>query len=333
MRWWIALHPHYENPENSMVDQEGFWLADVVYTYYMLVDWQMPNILKYAPYNKILVVHAENIMMEDKEWIRIAELLRMLAENEVFERIIVTGASATPLKVVAITNLRPKDLFFPLWVGLPHAYAAYQRRVALEWEKFLIGWAYSENKGLNEMRAAQKAGIPLEIHDYTNSFPARWTSELLRCRGVAWAAKSEGTGRTIVTAGMLGKPVVMLRTGAMSFSAYQIFDTTHEFFHSTLICTDVNSWIEMLKLICWSKEKAQVWGVRFHNFFEKYEEFWKWEIVDERFRDVTGLEFPKDMTPLHNLSENYWSKEVFDDPTVFPRGAWSNRPLSLNWEG
>jgi hypothetical protein len=75
------------------------------------------------------------------------------------------------------------------------------------------------------------------------------------------------------------------------------------------------------------------WGLRLHQFFEKHEELWKWEIVWERFKDQTGIRLPKDMTPVHHLGVTFFgTPRYFDNEEYFPQGPWSSEPPSVNWE-
>jgi hypothetical protein len=327
MRWFIGLHPKYfgsiENTKRLLNDFLASG-ADVLYTHIdyirVGVDYQMKN--------RLLVFFVENATNDPAVWESMPSLLKDLKSR--WGEVFITGPTDRQTREI-VGGIFPTRNFFPLWLTLPFTYRLYQKKVEPSYGDYLLAWAHSPIKGREELEAAS-VFIPLKIHDYRSGGPTVWSGEMhFKSRGLIWASRLDSIARAFTSAALSRKPAVILRTGAQLFNVYG--DSDSEFFNVILLGENTWDWLLSARRVLDNLDYATEWGLRLHQFFEKHEELWKWEIVWERFKDQTGIRLPKDMTPVHHLGVTFFgTPRYFDNEEYFPQGPWSSEPPSVNWE-
>jgi len=322
MRWFVGLHPKYFSNQDQLVRDFIDSEADILYTH---IDFRPVGSIETKAKN--LVIFIENPYNNRKVAESIFAFLREIKEN--WNRVIVTGPTTKEMKELA-TSVYSEQNWFPLWLVLPYTYLLYQQKTPPTYGDYLMAWVAAEAKGKREIEAAS-VFLNIKIHDYQSKGPTVWSSQMHRARGFIYASRHDSISRAFTSAAVSKKPAILLRTTAQLFDTYEDVGG-EEFYESALVRYDLWNWIITARRVLDDRDYAIEWGMRLHQFFEKHEELWKWEIVWERFYDQTGLKLPKDMTPTHHLPPTFFGKDYFSNPHYFPQGPWSNEPISVNWE-
>ena len=325
MRWFIGFHPKYQDEGKNLVQDFLSSGADILFTHLNAGDKITVNepLLK----SKVLIVFLENPLNDPQVWQSIPQLIENWRNCWGSVYIITT----TDKRMVDIVKQKlSASSYVPLWANLPYTYRLYQLKVEPRYGDYLLAWVCSPLKGKKEIEAAS-VFVKIKIHDYSTGGPTIWSNEMMfESRGLIWAAVFDSFSRAFTSAAISRKPAIMLRTTAQLFDIY--FDVDPTFLESIILCQDTWNWLVEARKILDNLDYAIEWGLKLYNFFERHEEFWKWEIVWQRFLDQTGIKIPKDMTPLHHFPPNYFYKEYFDDKEYFPQGPWSQEPPAVNWE-
>jgi len=322
MRWFVGLHPKYYQHADQLLRDFLDSGADILFSH---PDFGLEG--SYETKTKILVLFLENPSNRPEVEKKIFLLLKEAKEK--WSMVIAVGASDKRMKEL-VTSFYPERNWVPHWTVLPYTYLLYQQKVPPTYGDYLMAWVTIEAKGKREINAAS-VFLNIKIHDYLSGGPTVWSQQMHHGRGLIWAATHDSISRAFTSAAVSQKPAILLRTTAQLFENYGDIGG-QEFYESVLIRYDLWDWLTTARRILDDEDYAIEWGMRLHQFFEKYEEFWKWEILWERFYDQTGLKLPKDMTVAHHLPPNYFGKDYFSNPDYFPQGPWSNEPISVNWE-
>lgn len=330
MKWFIGV----SGTSDDFTKYPEFEEADVVYLYFLQAIEHLQSLKKFSHTGKTLVIFTENVLGEPKIY---ESIFRLFAELKEWWKgdVICQGPSDEVQRYVVEKAMKNGNRYIAVWVSLPQSQIHYKQGITGRWGDFYILWAYNEYKGLNEAKFVSDF-VPIKIMDYSNCNPATWCEQLLEARGVMWAARAESIGKTIVSAGAAGKPLIMYRSTnwdyvPQAFNNYEIFGKSNLFYKCALVCYSLEEWTAAAQRLLKDDEEAQLRGENLKRFFKIYEEFWVWDILYERFKDEVGLVLPKDMTPCHHLLPTFFTADMFDDEKNFPRGEWSNNPLSLNW--
>ena len=325
MKWFVGLHPKYLERKEGMLDDFSKSGADILFT---TIDFVQVGI-DYQAKDKILVVFIENPRNSSDMWNSLPSLLSELKAK--WGEVFIIGPSDNRTREV-VESIFPQRNFFPLWVTLPYSYRLYQKKVEPSYGDYLMAWAYSPVKGRKELEAAS-VFVNLQIHDYTTegSSPTVWATRMhFESRGLLWASHHDSVSRAFTSAAISRKAAIMLRTNAQLFNTYGDLDP--EFFNAVLLSENTWDWLLSARQVLDNLDYAMEWGLKLYRFFERHEEFWKWEIIWERFKDQTGLRLPKDMIPVHHFLPTFFEANYFDNEEYFPQGPWSNEPPSVNWE-
>jgi len=323
MRWFIGLHPKYLGKTEELLSDFSESGADILYTH---IDFLRTD-ANYQMRNKILVFFIENPTNSPDIWKSLPSFLSDLKSK--WGEVFITGPTDNQTREV-VKGIFPQQNFFPLWLTLPYSYRLYQKKVEPSYGDYLLAWAYSPVKGRREVEAAS-VFVSLKIHDYRSGGPTAWSQEMhFKSRGLMWASRLDSIARAFTSAAISKKPAVILRTGAQFFNTYGDLDP--DFPNTVLIGENAWDWLLNARRVLDDLDYAIQWGLKLYNFFEKHEEFWKWEILWERFKDQTGLRLPKDMTPVHHLPPTFFGAGYFDNEEYFPQGPWSAELVSVNWD-
>lgn len=326
MRWFIGLHPKYlPGKTEELLSDFSESGADILFTH---IDFLRADI-DYPMKDKTLLFFIENPTNDPAMWKSLPSLLEGLKPK--WGEIFITGPVDNRTREI-VESIFPHRNFFPLWATLPYSYRLYQKKVEPSYGGYLMAWAYSPVKGRQELEAA-RVFVNLQIHDHTTECvsPTVWAARMhFESRGLMWAARLDSVSRAFTSAAISRKAAIMLRTNAQLFNVYGDLDP--DFFNVVLLSDNTWDWLLSARQVLDNLDYAMEWGLKLYRFFEKHEELWKWEILWERFRDQTGLRFPKDMIPLHHFPPTYFGADYFDNEEYFPQGPWSAEPPSVNWE-
>jgi len=329
MNWLIAISvPPIDWTKNPLFD-----LADVVYSHFWDFVKFMDSLRSYPRKEKVLVLFCENpynIPTYFKDMFDGLSELRSFWKGD----IIVTGPTDEVQRYIVQKALRNGN-YFGMWTSLPLTQVHYYKGMRGELGDYYMAWAYNDQKGLNLLKKLSQT-VNVKIFNYDNSNPTSWCEEMLNARGLVWAASLESIGRTIVSAGALGKPIIMYRVRKNDcipqvFNNYEIYGTSKLFYSCADVCDNYTEWEGRAGWTMLSYGDAKESGDRVLTFFKVYDEFWDWRILYQKFYDMYGIKLPKDMTVCHHLPPNFYTVEMIEDKEKFPAGPWDDNPISLNW--